>query len=73
MAGAGSSYFCSNSSTSSIQCVTGVSVPACRCVMQPMLAETIRAGRVPSTGYFSCRWPSLRSRSVPAMPGFSTE
>ena len=57
----------SASSTTSIQCRTGVAVPLCRCVMQPMLAETMVSGAS------SSRWPSLRSRSAVASVGCSTE
>ena len=49
--------FNSASSSTSTQCRTGVAVPLCRCVMQPMLAEMI------ACGCSSPRWPSLRSRS----------
>ncbi len=55
------------SSSTSTQCRTGVAVPLCRCVMQPMLALAITAGRS------SSRWPSLRSRRVCAISGLSTE
>ena len=57
----------SASSSTSIQCRTGVAVPLCRCWMQPMFAETIAAGSSAS------RWPSLRSRRRVAMSGCSTE
>ena len=43
-------------SSTSTQCLTGVPVPLCRWVMQPMLADTMVCG------CSACRWPSLRSR-----------
>ena len=46
------------SSSTSIQCFTGVVVPVCRCWMQPMLADTITCG---ASG---ARFASLRSRSA---------
>ena len=49
--------FDSDSSSSSTQCRTGVAVPLCKWVMQPMLAETI------VSGFISPRLASLRSRS----------
>ena len=44
-------------SSNSTQCFTGVCVPLCKWVMQPMLAETM------TSGFISFRFPSLRSRS----------
>ena len=48
---------CSASSISSIQCLTGVSVPACTWARQPTFAVAIRAGTP------ACNAPSLRARS----------
>ena len=56
----------STSSSTSIQCRTGTSVPLCRCVMQPTLALRM------ALGVSASRWPSLRSRKVVLMPGLST-
>ena len=57
----------SASSNNSTQWRTGVSVPLCKWVMQPMLADTI------SCGASSARCPSLRSRSSYDSLGLSTE
>ncbi len=51
----------SASSSTSTQCRTGVPVPLCRWVMQPMLAERIMSGGCSPKASFST--PSLRSRS----------
>jgi len=54
-------------SSHSIQCRTGVSVPDCRWVRQPMLADRIMSGAGAD------RWPSLRSRNCTDRAGCSTE
>lgn len=56
-AGTDGYLFSSASSSTSTQCRTGVAVPLCKCVMQPILAETITSGCIWS------RLASLRSRS----------
>lgn len=62
-------YVCFSSAPSSTctQWRTGVAVPLCRCVMQPMLAEVM------TVGSSACRFPSLRSRSCLDSSGCSTE
>lgn len=60
-------FAASASSSTSIQCRTGVAVPVCRCWMQPMLADTMVSSAL------GARWPSLRSRSAWARSGCSTE
>ncbi len=57
------------SSTSSIQCRTGVAVPDCKCEMQPMLADTMAHG----SGCAAASAASLRSRNWVAITGCSTE
>ncbi len=64
----GAAGHCASASSSTCtQWRTGVSVPLCRCVMQPMLAEVM------TVGSSACRWPSLRSRSCLDSSGCSTE
>jgi len=52
-----STQACRASSSTSTQCLTGVAVPLCRWVMQPMLALTM------TSGCSASRCPTLRSRS----------
>ena len=44
-------------SSTSTQCCTGVLVPLCRWVIQPILADTI------TSLFTAAKWPSLRSRN----------
>jgi hypothetical protein len=48
----------SAASSTSTQWRTGVAVPLCKCVMQPMFAETM------VSGFISDKFSSLRSRSA---------
>ena len=65
--GVDSSGYASASSTTCTQCFTGVWVPLCKCVMQPMLAEVM------TLGASACRLSSLRSRSCVDSSGCNTE
>ena len=60
-----------HSSSTSTQCRTGMLVPACRWLMQPMLAERMAAGGLSSVK--ASPGPSLRLRSCCEISACSTE